>query len=277
MEGFEFPADLTVQHEGQNIPISQHPEIQKTPDVPTLGKRFLEGLSELGKRQRIPTKESKPEEVKEFFSKLDIPPDESYLRRSRGVPEAPDKYEWKAPEGVQVNDEWLAKGKAVAHKLGLNNEQFGELVGLHNELMQDAQKIFATKEADGIAALKTEWGADYDKNYATASRGVQAMFKDNPEALEKFNSFGLGNDPAILKFMLEAGKLTGEDSGSLNGTTPVTRNDEAMAQYRNITEPGGTQYDAWKAGDKAINEERLRLAKILWPGDNNLEGLGILG
>jgi hypothetical protein len=286
MEGFEFPADLTVDYQPPadehgvrpaptKIPIGEHPEIKKTPDVPTLAKRFHDQLVELGKRPaRFPTANSTPQEVKEFFSKLEVPPDESYLRRSRGVPEAPDKYQWQAPEGVQVNEEWLSKGKAVAHKLGLNNDQFGELVGLHNELMQDALKVFQTKEADGIAALKAEWGADYDQNYAIAARGVQAMFKGNKEAEDKFNAFGLGNDPSVLKFFLEAGKLVAEDSASVSGATPVTGTDEARAQYNNITQPGGTQYEAFMAGDKAVLAERDRLAKILHPGDVDLSGLG---
>jgi hypothetical protein len=269
-----FPSDITVPHEGQNIPIAQHPEILKTPDVPTLGKRFLEGLSELGKRQRLPTKESRPEEVKEFFSKLEIPPDESYLRRSRGVPETPDKYEWTPPEGAQINGEWLGKGKALAHELGLNNEQFGKLVGLHNELMQDAQKIFQTKEADGVAALKTEWGADYDKNFAIASRGVQAMFKDNPEALEKFNAFGLGNDPAVLKFMLEAGKLTGEDS-STSGGTPSNAND-IQQQIDTYMVKGGANYERYMQGDvKALGEVEALYRKLhAGKPDIDLSGLG---
>jgi hypothetical protein len=276
MEGFEFPADLTVQHEGQNIPISQHPEIQKTPDVPTLGKRFLDQLSELGKRHRLPTKESKPEEVKEFFSKLEVPPDESYLRRSRGVPEAPDKYQWQAPEGVQVNEEWLSKGKAVAHKLGLNNDQFGELVALHSELMADMQVKLNTTKEQGEAALRTEWGADYDKNFAIASRGVQTMFKDDPEALELLSEL-VGNRPALGKFFLQAGNLTAEDT-STSGGTPSNAND-IQSQIDSYMQKGGANYERYMSGEmKALNEVNALYQKLhAGKPDIDLSGLGGLG
>ena len=33
-----------------------------------------------------------------------------------------------------------------------------------------------------------------------------------------------------------------------------------------VTKPGGSKYEAWQAGDKALDAERLRLARILHPG-----------
>ena len=73
--------------------------------------------------------------------------------------------------------------------------------------------------ADSDAALRTEWGVDYDKNKAFANKAVEVMFGETFESMkqleDKSGKFVLDN-PAFIKAFSTIGREMGE--GNLGET-----------------------------------------------------------
>ena len=90
--------------------------------------------------------------------------------RRLALPESPDKYEvklpdgFKPPEGVEFkfSDPLLAQARATAHKLGIGQEGFSELLGLYaGAQVANQQQIVAARNAE-IAKLGTAGPARVD-------------------------------------------------------------------------------------------------------------------
>jgi len=119
----------------------------------------------------------------------------------------------------QLNEEnakWFQEGDTEAitnmfHEAGLMPEQGQKLLDAYMEWtggkMENFQEALVENRADSEKALKGEWGADYDKNVATAQRGAKAA-----GVMEALEEAGLGNNQAVLKLAELAGRAVSEDS-----------------------------------------------------------------
>ena len=103
---------------------------------------------------------------------LIIARDAAEQSRRLALPESPDKYEvklpdgFKPPEGVEFKfndgDPLLAQARATAHKLGIGQEGFSELLGLYaGAQVANQQQIVAARNAE-IAKLGTAGPARVD-------------------------------------------------------------------------------------------------------------------
>lgn len=135
---------------------------------------------------------------------------------------APEKYEFKYPEGYQVDDTALTEYSAAFKELGLTNEQAQRLVDM------DAKRSTASTEA-ATAAQKQQvetWvgelkgdpefgGAKFEANVGIANKALAAF--GSPELTQFFKETGLGNHPLLVKAFHKAGMQLGE--ASLHKTT----------------------------------------------------------
>lgn len=168
-------------------------------------KSAIELESKIGSMASIPGKESKPEEIAEFYQKL-------------GVPEKPEGYDLKKHEGLAYSDENLAEYREFAHKLHLTKEQAAAMFDMVNERAAKELQDFAAKKqreseeavAGCESTLKQEWGASFDKNLATTRRGL-AAYADK-DLMNDAAATGMGNSPAFLRLFFRLGQLTQEDS-----------------------------------------------------------------
>ena len=129
-----------------------------------LAMSYLNLQSKIGSREeggvKLPTAESTPAELSEYREKI-------------GVPKEAGDYKWEGqPEGTELDTEILTERNAKMHAMNISQEQYSELMSMHNEEVNGihtmAQEFQAQMQADTKGALETEWGADYGKNLAAA-------------------------------------------------------------------------------------------------------------
>lgn len=155
------------------------------------------------------------------------------------APVVPEKYDFKdvkLPEGLTLNDDIVKAVEPIFKKYGLTQEAANELVAAHGEALAkvetaaEAQRetefkdwMKSTTEAN-IAAIRKEWGHDFDGNLKVAQRGLARVF--GPEGKKLLDETGLGSHPEFLKAFHTVGKMIQEDTppigGQPNGRKPTT-------------------------------------------------------
>lgn len=154
---------------------------------------------------------------------------------------APDKYEFKAPDGRQFDNEVLGKFSEVAKNLNLTNEQaqsFLDTMGPVLEAKMSAQlKSVRDSWAESSTADKEFGGVKLSENMSVAKKALDAFGTDSLRAL--LNESGLGNHPEIIRFMYRTGRAISQDT-MVNGTAsssrprgPMTFGDAATMLYAN--------------------------------------------
>lgn len=129
---------------------------------------------------------------------------------------APEKYEFKAGEGVELDTEALKDFEPVARELNLTNEQAQKLVDAYPKILAGVQQ----RQAEAWKAQTEQWAADVkadkeiggDKLTANLSAAQRALEQfGDPELKEYLDSTGLGNHPALVKAFIKVGKAMSED------------------------------------------------------------------
>jgi hypothetical protein len=152
-------------------------DIMKSEDPYTaMFKAFAGAQDLLGRKStglELPGKDAPPEKIAEF-------------RKALGVPEAPEKYEYKPPEGRQVNADGLKSMQAEAHKLGLTTEQFAGVMSFSDarDLALEKANTETTKKAaeKELADFKAVYGVNADtilaRAKATAAKVLPQAIRD---------------------------------------------------------------------------------------------------
>lgn len=125
----------------------------------------------------------------------------------------PEKYEFKAPEGFEFNEQILGKFSEVAKELKLSQDEAQKVA----EVMAPA---IAAQQQEALTAARTEWetSAKTDKEYggekltenlATAKKALDQF--GSPELKSLLEQSGLGSHPEVVRFFFRAGKAISED------------------------------------------------------------------
>lgn len=129
---------------------------------------------------------------------------------------APEKYEFQAAEGVELDAEALKDFEPVARELKLTNEQAQKLVDAYPKILEGVQQ----RQAEAWQQTTEQWAADVnadkeiggDKLTANLSVAQRALDQfGTPELKEYLNSTGLGNHPDLVKTFVKIGKAMSED------------------------------------------------------------------
>lgn len=129
----------------------------------------------------------------------------------------------------------------VFKELGLPQEAASKLVEAHAKALV---AIETKKEADFVqwqadqvkqhqAALKAEFGLQYDANMVTAQRGIARFCSPAMKAL--LDETGLGNHPEFVKAFLQIGKSVTEDTPPAGGTPANSGKSAAQVLYGSTT------------------------------------------
>lgn len=151
---------------------------------------------------------------------------------------APEKYEFKAPEGAAPFDD-----KVI--------EQFSEVARELNLTQDDAQKVLdkmgpaiQARQVETIQAARAQWaesakadkefgGEKLEENLAVAKKALDQF--GSPELRVLLNESGLGNHPEMIRVLYRAGKAISEDrfvgAGRGGRETPRGQSDYAKALY----------------------------------------------
>ncbi|KKF68294.1 peptidase [Citrobacter amalonaticus] len=138
---------------------------------------------------------------------------------------APEKYEFQAAEGVELDTEALKEFEPVAREMNLTNEQAQKLVDVYPKILAGVQQ----RQVEAWQQTTEQWAADVkaDKeiggdsltaNLSVAQRAIDQF--GTPDLKEYLNSTGLGNHPGLVKFCVKVGKAMSEDgmvAGSNDG------------------------------------------------------------
>lgn len=130
---------------------------------------------------------------------------------------APEKYEFKAGEGVELDQEALKDFEPLARELNLTNEQAQKMVDLYSgkilPMVQKQQAEAWQKQTEGwaeaVKADKEIGGANLTSSISTAQRALETF--GSPELKEYLNTTGLGNHPELIKVFVKVGKAMSED------------------------------------------------------------------
>lgn len=135
---------------------------------------------------------------------------------------APEKYEFTAGEGVELDADALKDFEPVARDLNLTNEQAQKLVDAYPKILAGVQQRQAEawqKQTEGWAeTVKADKEIGGDKLTANLSAAQRALDQfGTPELKEYLNATGLGNHPDLVKTFVKIGKAMSED-GMVDGS-----------------------------------------------------------
>lgn len=130
---------------------------------------------------------------------------------------APETYEFKAAEGVELDTEALKDFEPVARELNLTNEQAQKLVDAYPKILAGVQQrqveAWQKQTQDWAADVKADKEIGGDKLTASLSKAQQALETfGTPELKEYLNETGLGNHPELVKTFVKIGKAMSEDN-----------------------------------------------------------------
>lgn len=236
----QIPEDLTFEQKGEDgqpraVPLREHPKLKSYKGVGDLAKAYNELEKVVGKKAvgLVRPADDAPEEERKTF--------EAELRKTLGVPEKPDGYEIKVPEGRTIADQELYGWyRQTAHELGLSPsqaqqlfDQYDKLSRSHGEKMLQAAKA---AEDNAVKSLVSHYGGEKQAAEATelAKRGYQALAVKAGLGSDEAKAFAeaYGNEPAFIRTFELVGKMTG-DHGLIGGSGggPGTGKNETRADF----------------------------------------------
>ncbi|HCH6765088.1 TPA: peptidase [Serratia marcescens] len=128
-------------------------------------------------------------------------------------PAAPEKYEFSAPEGQELDANALAVFEPIAKELGLSQEQAQKLVDIYPQIQQQQAEAWSKQVADWGEQVKADKEIGGDKFNASVGAAQRALDQfGNTELREYLNASGLGNHPALVRFCAKVGKAMAEDT-----------------------------------------------------------------
>jgi hypothetical protein len=154
-------------------------------------------------------------------------PDDGKGQQAAEKPVVPEKYEFKAPEGTQLNPEVIGKFEGVAKELGLSQEAAQKVVDAMAPQLAAAQaaqfETIKTGWADSARTDKEFGGDKFAENLAVAKKALDTF--GTPELRTLLNDTGLGNNPEIIRAFYRAGqKISGSNfvAGGAAGAAPTS-------------------------------------------------------
>lgn len=131
---------------------------------------------------------------------------------------APEAYEFKAPEGAELDKDAVAQFEPIARELNLSQEQAQKLVDLYGskvmpQLMKQQADTWQKQVADWGTAAKDDAEIGGDKFDGNLTRAKQAMDKfATPQLREFLETTGMGNHPELIRVFVKVGAAMSEDS-----------------------------------------------------------------
>ncbi|MEX9782748.1 peptidase [Providencia manganoxydans] len=141
------------------------------------------------------------------------------------VSAAPEKYEFTAGEGQELDKEAVSAFEPIARELGLSNEQAQKIVDVYGSTIMPQ---LVKQQADAWQKQVTDWAesvqADKELSSVESIGNAQKAMEQfgTPELKEYLNETGLGNHPELIRIFSKIGKSMSED-GFVNGSSENAR------------------------------------------------------
>ncbi|WP_272520131.1 peptidase [Providencia sp. PROV223] len=142
------------------------------------------------------------------------------------VSTAPEKYEFTAGEGQELDKEAVAAFEPIARELGLSNEQAQKIVDVYGSTIMPQ---LVKQQADEWQKQITGWaetvkadkdGLGSDESIGNAQKALDQF--GSPELKSYLVETGLGNHPELVRVFSKIGKAMSED-GFVSGSSENAR------------------------------------------------------
>lgn len=161
---------------------------------------------------------------------------------------APEKYEFKAPEGYTLSEAIITEATPIFKELNLTQDQAQKLVDFHSKQMLKAaeapQEAYRNLRADWQNQLKTDpvIGNQLDVVKTNIGRVISALPVEMQQPFkDAMDLTGAGDHPAFVKAMNKFHELIGEgklvqggNPSPLGQSAPGARKSAAQAMYPNL-------------------------------------------
>lgn len=148
--------------------------------------------------------------------------------------EEPVAYEFKTPEGVELDSGLADKFKAIASELKLPADGAQKVVDLYASVRQAEAEAFAKQVSDWGEAVKADKEIGGDKlpeNLAAARKVIDTFGSEDIKSL--LDSTGMGNHPEVVRLLVKVGKALSEDTFVRGKPAPAVPKDAASVLYGN--------------------------------------------
>ena len=144
--------------------------------------------------------------------------DEETTKEETTKSTVPEKYEFKVPEGMELDVKLVDTFSPVFKELGLSNEQAQKLVDNYAPFIKAQAEAQKQAALDSYKEMVGEWktettkelGADAQKIIALAGKAINKF--GTPALRELLNETGVGNHIELVKFFANVGKSISEDT-----------------------------------------------------------------
>lgn len=137
---------------------------------------------------------------------------------------APESYEFKMPDGVELDKAAADEFSGIAKELGLNQEQAQKVADIGAKMVQRQAEAHLAQVQSWVDAVKTDKEIGGDKlgeNLAIARKTIDTF--GSPELKNLLNTSGMGNHPEIVKMAYKIGKAISDDGFVRGGNTSAPR------------------------------------------------------
>jgi hypothetical protein len=178
---------------------------------------------------------------------------------------SPEDYEWHAPEGSEMDEALDGEFRALAHGLGITQDQFKGLQDFAAELAKRVddqnQSYEETVYHEAEKELTEEWGHELEARLEDARKGLLRL--GGEDGLDWATEAGLDNDPKFIRMMARVGDAFREHK--FYEGTPTVGIDSAKSKIANImgdlTHP---YHDEMHPGHKVAVDEMAKYYQIVY-------------
>ncbi|ENN8375158.1 peptidase [Providencia rettgeri] len=138
---------------------------------------------------------------------------------------APEKYEFTASEGQELDKEAIAAFEPVARELGLSNEQAQKIVDVYGstimpQIMKQQNEAWQQQTIEWAETIKADKELGSVESIGNAQKAMDQF--GTPELKQYLNDSGLGNHPELFRIFSRIGKAMSED-GFVSGSSENAR------------------------------------------------------
>lgn len=140
---------------------------------------------------------------------------------------APETYQFTVPEGMALDETLVAKATPLFKELGLNQDGAQKLVSLYADQIKAQTEAASAANVKAFTDMVTGWksqskidaefGGDKLAENLGAAKAFVMRFDPAGDMLKELDTFGLSNNPAVLRFLVRASKTISEDKSISRG------------------------------------------------------------
>lgn len=208
-----------------------------------------------------PQKNWTPEQWNEHYERIGRPKE----AKEYGFPQ-----DFKAPEGLKLDDGALSKARDTFHKVGLTKAQGDAILGLYGSTLAEGHSLqeaaVANARVETMSALEKEWKTETQLNLQLAQ---SAMMKYGGNELKEYlEASGLGNNASLIKCFAAIGKRITEDGvGGAGLVLPTSASaQQELARLNGDPEFQKALNDRNHPNHKSAVDKRVQLFRLTTSG-----------